>query len=104
MSHANPTPLRVGMTGDVAGKNYRIARRIVMSMDEAGETYYWNEFNLVRGDSECATLVYEETEDGPVCRLFTLIDPTIPLTSADVAGKRVGDPVDFGEGTFRVTC
>ena len=104
MSHANPTPLRVGMTGDVAGANYRIAGRIVMSMDEAGETYYWNEFNLVRGDGECATLVYEETEDGPVWRLFTLIDPAVPLTAADVAGKRVGDPVDFGEGTFHVTC
>lgn len=104
MSHANPTPLRVGMTGDIAGRNYRIAGRIVMSMDEAGETYYWNEFNLIGGDGQCATLVYEETEDGPVWRLFTLIDPMIPLAAADVAGKRVGDPVDFGEGTFHVTC
>jgi hypothetical protein len=104
MSHVNPTPLRVGMTGALVGKNYRIAGRIVMSMEEAGETYYWNEFNLVRGDGECATLVYEETEDGPVWRLFTLIDPPVPLTAADVANKNVGDPVDFGEGTFHVTC
>jgi len=92
------------MTGNLVGKDYRIAGRIVMSMDEAGETYYWNEFNLVRGDGECATLVYEEAEGGPVWRLFTLIDPAIPLAATDVAGKRVGDPVDFGEGTFRVTC
>jgi hypothetical protein len=104
MSTANVTPLRLGMNGALAGKNYRIAGRIVLSMDEAGETYYWNEFHLVGDDGQCATLVYEESENGPVWRVFTLIDPAIPLTAADVAGKRVGDPVDFGEGTFHVTC
>jgi hypothetical protein len=104
MNDANPTPLRLGMKGALAGKNYRIAGRVVMSMDEAGETYYWNEFNLIGDDGQCATLVYEEGENGPVWRVFTLIDPAVPLTAADVAGKRVGDPVDFGEGSFHVTC
>ena len=53
------------MTGAFVGKNYRIAGRIVLSMEESGETYYWNEFHLIGDDGKCATLVFEQTENGP---------------------------------------
>ena len=41
MGHANPSPLRVGMTGMFAGKRYEITARVVMGVEEEGETYYW---------------------------------------------------------------
>ncbi len=64
MSFANPTPIRIGMTGTFCGNRYRVAGRVVMGMEEDGETYYWNEFNLVNTEGESATLVYEEGEHG----------------------------------------
>ena len=52
------------MSGTLAGKHYRVAGRVVMGMEDAGETYYWNEFNLVNDEGESATLVYEQSVDG----------------------------------------
>jgi hypothetical protein len=103
MSFANPTPLRVGMVGVFSGKRYRVAGRIVMGMDDAGATYYWNEFNLVNLEGESATLVYEETESGGQWRMFVLFDPQFPMTAPDAAARRVGDQIDFGDGQVRVT-
>jgi hypothetical protein len=54
MSFENPTSLRIGMTGTVAGKSYRVVGRVVMGVEEAGQTYYWNEFNLQADDGEFA--------------------------------------------------
>ena len=61
------------MTGNFVGKHYRVAGRMVMSMEEAGATYYWNEFYLIGDQGNCATLVYEETDNGSEWRLFTLL-------------------------------
>jgi hypothetical protein len=104
MRHHNPTPLRVGMAGAFVGKNYRIAGRIVMSMEEAGETYYWNEFHLVGDDGKCATLVFEQTEHGPEWKMFTLLEPARPMSSAEAANKRVGDQINFEGRTLCITC
>ncbi len=100
----NPTPLRVGMKGAFVGRNYRIAGRIVMSMDEAGETYYWNEFHLIGDDGKCATLVFEQTENGPEWKMFTLLEPAPPMTVAEAARKRIGDQIPFEGRTLRVSC
>ena len=35
------------MTGTLSGTRYRVVGRVVLGMEEGGETYYWNEFNLV---------------------------------------------------------
>lgn len=48
MSTINPTRVSVGMTGTFAGKPYTVIARVVMSMDDGGETHYWNEFYLKR--------------------------------------------------------
>ena len=103
MSFANPTPLRIGMTGTFSGKRYRVAGRVVMGMDDGGETYYWNEFNLVNLEGETSTLVYEETEQGGQWRLFILFEPQYPMTAEDAATRQVGDELDFGDGQYRVT-
>lgn len=103
MSLPNPTPLRLGMTGTLAGRSWRVAGRSVMSMEEAGGTYCWNEFFLKSEDGDEATLVFETTETGGEWRLFTLFEPDTPLTAAAAAAKRVGDAVQFEGRNLRVT-
>jgi hypothetical protein len=103
MKSANPTRLRLGMTGTLRDRRYRIAGRVVMGMEEAGETYYWNEFHLVSADGAEATLVFEETERGPQWRLFVMFEPQCPITAEDAATRRVGDAVNLEGTEVRVT-
>ena len=83
------------MTGNLSGKQYRVVGRVVLGEQEEGGTYYWNEFNLESDGGEVATLVYEETERGGEWRLFHLFEPACPMTAADAATKRAGDPLDL---------
>src|SRR6185436_665896 len=103
MSFTNPTPLRLGMTGAFDGRKYRVAGRVVMGMEEGGETYYWNEFNLISEDGESATLVFEENERGGEWRLFTLFEPEFAMTAEDAATRRVGDQLNLDGHDLRVT-
>lgn len=103
MSFANPTPIRLSLTGTFNDRAFRVAGRVVMGMEDRGETYYWNEFNLANDDGESATLVYEETERGGEWRLFTLFEVEYPLTAADAASKRVGERLTLDDGEVRVT-
>jgi hypothetical protein len=48
------------MAGEFFGKRYRVAGRVVLGAEEAGQVYYWTEFNLVGPDltaTEWADLV-----------------------------------------------
>jgi hypothetical protein len=103
MSFENPTPVTVGMSGTFVGRRYRVAGRVVLGMDEEGETYYWNEYNLVGADGNSATLVYEESEQEGEWRLFTFFEPRNPMSVGEAATKRVGDPVTFDDRLMRVT-
>jgi len=103
MSFENPTRLCIGMHGNFGGKDYRLVGRAVLGETEGGETYYWNEFNLETNSGEEATLVYEETERGGEWRLFTMFEPEYPLTAADAATKRVGDPINLTGDDVRIT-
>ena len=103
MSFANPTRLRIGMHGNFAGKDYRVLGRVVMGETEAGETYYWNEFNLRADDGSSADLVYEETERGGQWRMFTQFEPEYPLPAADAVTKHVGDHLNLTGDDVRVT-
>src|SRR5262245_50102745 len=104
MAAPNPTPINVGMTGTFLSQRYRVAGRMVMSMEEEGETYYWNEFYLIADNGTEATLVFEETESGAAWKLFRLIDPPQPITAAEAASKQVGDTLDFAGRPLRITC
>jgi hypothetical protein len=103
MRYDNPTSVQLGMTGEFVGKRYRVAGRMVLSMEEAGGTYYWNEFFMVSHDGSEATLVYEETENGPEWRLFTLLAPAPPITVAEAVTKRVGDEIQIEGKSLRIT-
>ncbi len=91
------------MVGTFAGKRYRIVGRVVMGMDDEGETYYWNEFNLQSDDGDNITLVHEPTEDGEAWRLFTLFEPSNPMSVQEAAGIRIGDRVNLEGNPIRVT-
>src|ERR1017187_10557088 len=86
------------MTGKLSDKQYRVVGRVVLGEEEDGGTYYLNEFNLESDAGEVATLVYEETERGGEWRLFQMFEPGCPMTVADAATKREGDPLDL-DGT-----
>jgi len=86
------------MTGTLSGKEYRVVGRVVLGEQEEGGSYYWNEFNLESDGRETATLVYEETEQGGEWRLFSLFEPDFPMSAADAATKRAGDPLNL-DGT-----
>ena len=103
MSLANPTPIKLGMTGNFSGTQYRVVGRVVMGVVEGGQTYYWNEFNLETDARESATLVCEQTERGGEWRLFSLFEPESPITAQDAATKRVGDPLNLDGTDVRVT-
>lgn len=95
MSTANPTPIRVGMSGTFGGKSYAIIARVVMGMEDQGETYYWNEFYLSDGSDRIAMLVCEEVYGAQQWRLFTEFTPAKPLTARDAGLKKVGDRVNL---------
>lgn len=96
--YANPTALRIGATGTLNGWRVRVAGRAVMAVEIDGEDYYWNEFRLVDGSGNSATLVYEEGESGPEWKLFRPFAPAQPMSAAEAAAKRVGDQVNL-DGT-----
>jgi hypothetical protein len=103
MSHDNPTPLRVGATGTLNGWSVRVAGRLVMGMEDGGETYYWSEYYLVDDSGNSATLVFEETEHGGEWKLFRDFTPSHPLTAREAASKRVGDMVNLDGTPTRIT-
>ena len=103
MSHPNPTPVRVGQSGIFAGKAYSIIARVVMGMEDAGETYYWNEFYLSDGSDRIAMLVCEEVYGAQQWRLFTEFIPPQPLTAREAGLKKVGDRVNLDGVSAEVT-
>lgn len=85
MSTVNPTGLRNGMTGQLQGRRYTVLARVVMGMEEDGETWYWNEFLLRADDNTEATLVFEDTERGPVWRFFEYFEPASPFSVTEAS-------------------
>jgi hypothetical protein len=98
LSYFNPTPIKIGMTGTLSGRQYRVVGRVVLGEQELGGTYYWNEFNLESESGDSATLVYEETDHGPEWRLFHMFDPPHPLSAGEAAAMRIGQAVNL-DGT-----
>lgn len=103
MSFANPTPLRIGATGALNGWRVRVAGRVVLGVRDGGETYYWNEYNLVDDQGTSATLVYEETEEGPEWKLFRAFEPKLPIDAREAAAKNVGDTVNLDGRPLPIT-
>jgi hypothetical protein len=103
MSLANPTPLRVGAKGALHGWHVTVTARLVLSVELAGVTYFWNEYMLLGDSGNSGTLVYEETEHGPEWKLFREFQPLRVLSAAEAATKRVGDTINLDGHPTRIT-
>jgi hypothetical protein len=106
MSYANydnPTALRLGAQGTLDGRPFTVKGRVVLGMELDGETYYWNEFNLVDQSGGELTLVHEETEDGYVWKLFRLYEPLHTLSVSEAMAKRAGQTVNFEGRPIHIT-
>lgn len=103
MRHENPTPLQVGAQGAFEGWRVKVAGRVVLGVEIDGETYYWNEFNLVGESGSSGTLVYEDGEQGPEWKLFRLFQPLRAMSAREAAAKRVGDTVNLDGSPTRIT-
>jgi hypothetical protein len=98
MSFGNPTKIRIGMAATFFGRAYRVIGRSVLGVQEAGGTYYWNEFNLETSGGYYATLVFEETGRGGQWRFFEMFNPQAPMTAREAEEKRAGDAANL-DGT-----
>lgn len=104
MSYENPTQVQLGMAGVFAGKRYRVAGRVVLGVEDGGQIYYWNEFNLVsEADDEHATLVYELSDDGEMWRLFTMFEPVKTMSVEEAGAVQVNDRVNLEGDPVRVS-
>lgn len=99
----NPTPLRIGATGTLNGWTVRVAGRMVMSMEDGGETYFWNEYYLLDASGNSATLVFEDTGDGAEWKLFRAFTPSQPLSVREASAKKVGDRVNLDGALLPIT-
>jgi hypothetical protein len=76
------------------GHRCRVTGRAVFGVSQ-GETYSWNEFRLVDDSGDLATLVHEETEDGPTWQLFLPFTPVRPIPAYEAEVKFVGQTMEL---------
>lgn len=103
MAPSKFTPLKIGMTGQFAGEQYRIVGRAVLCAQGGGAADCWDEFYLVGSAHQEATLVREQTERGLEWRLFTLIEPQPPLSAPYAAARRIGETIEINGHKLRIT-
>ena len=93
----NPTPLKLGMKARFGAVEYELIGRIVWSMVEEGETYLWQEFQLIGSDG---SIYYLEMDEGQ----WKLSQKFVPLTPFDPkADYHAGTHVSLDSAPATVT-
>lgn len=87
----------------LSGIRYRVVGRVTMGMEEDGQLYFWEEFNLADDRGNNATLVFEELEYRCTWKLFTMFEPRFPMSVQEAATKRVGQTVNLDGTPLPVT-
>lgn len=103
MSTANPTGLKLCAAGALAGREYRVAGRVVLSTLYEGEPWYWNEFHLIDRAGGTATLVHEDEGDDSPWKLFTDAMPSSPPPVAELEAKAAGDTIALENVPLKIT-
>jgi hypothetical protein len=69
--YPNLTPLRLGMKAMLRGQEYELIGRMVLTTQEEGTTYQWDEFELISADGDVLWLEYDEGQ-------WKLMEPFVP--------------------------
>lgn len=92
----NPTALRVGMSGQLAGRHYMVLGRVVVATPDG---YDWQEFHLGTTAGDEAVLVYERGD----WKLFTFFEPAKGIAAREAALLRADEVVTLDERTFVIS-
>ena len=87
------------MKASYGGREYRLVARTVLSVEEEGETYYWQEFDLLAEDGSCLYLEHDEGN----WKLITPFEPRQPLRPDQVAALSPGGTAFFEGKPLTVT-
>ena len=86
--YPNKTPIRLGMKAKLYGRVYTVGGRLVVSMMEDGERYYWDEWQLVAPDGSVLFLEFDEGR----WKLLQPVDASQPI-GGDLSRMRRGSRV-----------
>lgn len=92
--YASSPPLTVGSKGHWENKYYRIVARATVQIGEVGSVYERHEYELKDDSDRVSLLVCGEHPGSQDWILYTPLEPLVPPTPQEAAGKKVGDPVN----------
>lgn len=96
--YPNRTPIKIGMRGMVRGREYEVIGRMVFSMREEGDLYYWDEWQLLAPDGH---VLYLEHDEGH-WKLMEPFVPTDPIGPATASAIPIGAAVQLDQESARV--
>ncbi|MCI0413266.1 DUF4178 domain-containing protein [bacterium] len=97
--YPNETIVNPGMKATRNAKAYEVIGRIVVGMEEEGETYLWDEFELVAADGDAMFLEFDEGS----WKLMETFTPNTPIGPDEIAGLHIGSSVSMDGRTYNVT-
>lgn len=99
MSFSNPTSFALGQTAYFDGLPWTLKARMVLGVEEEGETYYWNEYILTASGGR---VLYLELDEG-TWRLMRPFSPNNPPSMKALEAARAGQRVSIQGTAARVT-
>ncbi len=97
--YPNDTIVAPGMKATWNGKVYEVIGRIVVGMEEEGETYLWDEFELVAADGDALFLEFDEG----AWKMMETFTPNTPIGPDEIARLGIGSSVPMDGSSYNVT-
>jgi hypothetical protein len=97
--YPNLTPLRLGMKAMLRGQEYELIGRLVLTTQEEGTTYQWEEFELISADGDVLFLEYDEGQ----WKLMEPFVPEKPIGPQEIAGLGKGSSVSLDGVNAHIT-
>lgn len=91
--------LTVGSSGNLVGKSYSIVSDALVEVREMGTIFQRHEFHLRDQDGNGALLIHGWKPGANDWYLFTLLEPSEPITPQQAAAVQLGKSVTMGNAT-----
>lgn len=91
--------LAVGSSGNLEGKSYTIVSDALVEVRETGTIFQRHEFHLRDQDGNGALLIHGWKPGANDWYLFTLLEPSEPMTPQEAAGVQLGKSLMIGNTT-----